>query len=68
VVLEVVDGRLPVVNGGEEEVDEMRVTTAMSNPWSVMSNSYRGEVGAWLEMAAASGGLRCARKLREKAR
>jgi hypothetical protein len=57
VVLEVDDGGLPVVNGGEEEVDEMWVTMAMSNPWSATSNSYRGEVGARLEMAAASGGL-----------
>jgi hypothetical protein len=41
--LELNDGEVPVTNGGEEVVDVMRTATAVSNPWSVMTCTSRGE-------------------------
>jgi hypothetical protein len=54
-VLEVVDGRLPVINGGEELMYGMRGCLVMTRVRSARSNSYCGEVEARLEMAAALG-------------
>jgi hypothetical protein len=54
-VLEVVDGGLPVVNGGEGLVYGMRGFSVMMRVRSARSNSYCGEVRARLEMTVASG-------------
>jgi hypothetical protein len=54
-VLEVVDGGLLVVNGGEELMYRMWGCSVMTRVRSARSNSYCGQVGARLEMAADSG-------------
>jgi hypothetical protein len=52
--LELDGGEVSVTNGGEEVVDAMQTTTAVSNPWSVMACASRGEDKRRLEMMAGS--------------
>jgi hypothetical protein len=53
-----VDGGVtPVVHDGDGEVDDVLQRMVNSEAWSAASDSFRGEVGEWLEMTAASGSL-----------
>jgi hypothetical protein len=53
-----VDGELaPVMNGSDGVVDGVQQTTAVSNPWLVMTIASRGNDEVWLEELTASGGV-----------
>jgi hypothetical protein len=54
VVLEFVVGEVPASGDGDEVVDEVQRTTAISNPWSLTTGASRGDGDARLEMTAAS--------------
>jgi hypothetical protein len=54
-VVQVVDGELaPVTDVGDGVADEVQQTTAILNPWSLMTGASRGDGDARLESTAAS--------------
>jgi hypothetical protein len=54
-VVQVVDGELALVTDvGDGVADEVQQTTAISNPWSLMTGASRGDGDARLESTAAS--------------